>query len=249
MKLLPLTSLRYLVAFAFLIPAATETAQAQPQQMFTQEWQRILSHMSFEKVDDGTGNKVPTIRIHGANLQIVNGLGSTQTQNGAGNLIVGYNEFGNTMGDNRTGSHNIAFGEANSFTSFGGLVGPKNSTISGAFASVSGGTAHVASGNYSSITGGERNLATNTHAAVSGGRSNVASGITASVSGGFLNTASGRFSSVSGGDNNTASGISSSVSGGYRNSAIGSYSSVSGGAQRSVTGPDDWAAGSLFETN
>ena len=31
--------------------------------------------------------------ITGANLRIVNGLGSTETTNGVGNLIVGYNEL------------------------------------------------------------------------------------------------------------------------------------------------------------
>src|SRR5215510_4902970 len=33
-----------------------------------------------------------TVTITGANLQIVNGLGATNTVNGVGNLIVGYNE-------------------------------------------------------------------------------------------------------------------------------------------------------------
>src|SRR5215510_11442422 len=44
-----------------------------------------LSAMTF----DGAANEVV---ITGANLRIVNGLGSTETTNGLGNLIVGYNE-------------------------------------------------------------------------------------------------------------------------------------------------------------
>ena len=97
----------------------------------TSEQQEILSYLSLEMIDDGTGNLVPTIRVNGANLQVVNGLGSTQTTNSAGNLIVGYNEPGNIrIGDHRTGSHNISFGEGNSFSSFGGLVGPKGNSIS-----------------------------------------------------------------------------------------------------------------------
>ena len=94
----------------------------------------VLKYMNLVMLDDGTGNLVPTIQITGANLRIVNGMGSTQTINSTGNLIVGYNEFGNPNGDDRTGSHNISFGEANSFSSFGGLVGPNNCTISGSFA-------------------------------------------------------------------------------------------------------------------
>jgi hypothetical protein len=45
-----------------------------------------LSAMTF----DGAANEVV---ITGANLRIVNGLGSTETTNGLGNLIVGYNEL------------------------------------------------------------------------------------------------------------------------------------------------------------
>src|SRR5205823_2986212 len=71
--------------------------------------------------------------ITGANLRIVNGLGDTQTTNGLGNVIVGYNErrqdFPNCSGstdplctDTRTGSHNVVVGRAQNFASFGGLV-------------------------------------------------------------------------------------------------------------------------------
>src|SRR5215472_850810 len=45
--------------------------------------------------------------ITGANLRIVNGLGSTETTNGLGNLIVGYNEPREFEANVRTGSHNI----------------------------------------------------------------------------------------------------------------------------------------------
>ena len=44
----------------------------------------------------------PTIQISGANLQLVNGSGSTETLNGAGNLVIGYDEMPGTQ----TGSHN-----------------------------------------------------------------------------------------------------------------------------------------------
>src|SRR5215510_6894657 len=75
-----------------------------------------LSAMTF----DGAANEVV---ISGANLRIVNGLGSTQTTNGVGNLIVGYNEPRRfEPPDVRTGSHNVVLGEQQNFSSFGGLV-------------------------------------------------------------------------------------------------------------------------------
>ena len=160
--------------------------------------------------------------ISKANVQIVNGLGSTETQNGLGNLIVGYNETrdGSPFGtDARTGSHNIVTGELNNYTSSGGILGGSANSLSGVeeFAvgtvnnvaglqsAVSGGYANDPSGNYSSISGGYSNSATSTCASISGGVENTASAFYASVSGGFLNTAGGASSSVSGGTRLTQS--------------------------------------------
>jgi hypothetical protein len=60
--------------------------------------------------------------ITGANLRIVNGLGTTDTTTGLGNLIVGYNESrqGNpncpfdsaTCTDVRIGSHSVVVGKS-----------------------------------------------------------------------------------------------------------------------------------------
>src|SRR5262249_34083056 len=79
-----------------------------------------LSTMAF----DADANEVV---ISGANLRIVNGLGATDTTNGLGNLIVGYNESrapgcsGSIPGpfctDNHTGSHNVVVGSRNNFSS------------------------------------------------------------------------------------------------------------------------------------
>lgn len=52
----------------------------------------------------------PTIRLSGANVQIPNGEGSTNTTNGAGNLIIGYDENPQTQ----TGSHNLIGGPGSS---------------------------------------------------------------------------------------------------------------------------------------
>jgi hypothetical protein len=162
-----------------------------------------------------TDNGQPTVRFTGVNLQVVSGSGSTAgAVNGRGNLIVGYNE---NNGDTKTGSHNLIVGPQHTYTGYSGLVAGINNTISGNYASVSGGGSNTASGN------------------------------SASVSGGSLNTASGNSASVSGGGGNTASSLSASVSGGFDNTASGLYASVSGGNVRVATGEDDWAAGGLFQ--
>jgi hypothetical protein len=52
--------------------------------------------------------------ITGANLRIINGLGSTATTNGLGNLIVGYNEPRDIV-NVETGSHNVVVGQKHNF--------------------------------------------------------------------------------------------------------------------------------------
>jgi hypothetical protein len=217
---------------------------------------------AYLEVDISDPSK-PVVRIVGANLQVVNGLGSTETKNGVGNLIVGYDEAAfngttarakfcsdgiyadeatclsaaETWGDSqKSGSHYIVGGEANSYTQSGGLVVGYGNVSNAIYSSVSGGYSGTASGKLSSVSGGYSNEALGSWSSVSGGRVNDASGISSSVSGGEDNTASGDVSSVSGGEDNTASGYYASVSGGYGNKASGSRSSVSGGFSNTASG-------------
>ena len=98
--------------------------------------------------------------ISGANLHILSGSGATDgAKNGLGNLILGYNESRNDGTDDRTGSHNIVVGSQQNYSSYGGLVVGMHNTISGNFASVSGGHDNLASGWSSSISGGQFNIA------------------------------------------------------------------------------------------
>ncbi|MDG2147894.1 MAG: hypothetical protein P8N09_00045 [Planctomycetota bacterium] len=199
--------------------------------------QEILDYMSLVNLDDGLGGTVTTIRIEGANLQIVNGTDATGgAVNGLGNLIVGYNELGNLDGDDRTGSHNIVTGQKNSFPSYGGLVAGASNTVSGRWSSVSSGYRNTASGEWSSVSGGTYNTASGYASSASGGFTNTASGELTSVSGGHANTASDQYASVSGGHSNNASGYWSSVSGGYSNTASGLHSSVSSGRYNDASG-------------
>ena len=165
----------------------------------------LLSVVSFDPAHN-------LVQFRGVNVQIVNGLGTTPTTNGAGNLIIGYNEDepyargtctvsvqglndtyektcisdGGTFTRSLSGSHNVVIGSGHGYSSLGGMVLGQDNLITGRFAVVSAGAGNTASGDY----GG-----------VSAGGSNTASGGYSGVSGGFGNTASGSFgSSVSGGD-------------------------------------------------
>jgi hypothetical protein len=92
--------------------------------------------------------------ITGANLRLLNGLGSTETTNGLGNLLVGYPEPRDSGETQQTGSHNVVVGKQHQFSSFGGLVVGLQNEIRGAFASVSGGVRNTAAGEHAAISGG-----------------------------------------------------------------------------------------------
>ena len=203
--------------------------------------EQTLTHVTRMTGTDG----LPEVRITGANLRLVNGLRSTATANGLGNLLVGYSEP--RQGENvQTGSHNVVVGQGHHFSSFGGLVVGRQNEISGAFAVVSGGFDNTASGASATVCGGIFNRASGESAVVSGGFDNTASANAASVNGGAGNMASGDGTTVCGGHGNTASGTWSAVSGGEMNTASGFTSSVSGGRNRTVRGDFDWVAGTLF---
>jgi hypothetical protein len=70
---------------------------------------------------DATNNEVIITR---ANLRIVNGMGTTDTTNGLGNLIVGYNKKRTLPGavNTRTGSHNVVVGKEHNFSSVEAVV-------------------------------------------------------------------------------------------------------------------------------
>ena len=212
--------------------------------------------------------------LSGINLQIVNGLGSTSTINGLGNLIVGYNE-NNTATDvwlyscssgqyttqsdcesngeiwgnsHKTGSHYLVLGTQNNYSQYGGMVAGLRNTTNRNYSTATGGRENRVLGSYSSVSGGYRNVVTGHYSSVSGGYRGGAFGAYSSVTGGNENFAFGSYSSVTGGRYNDAYGSYSSISGGRGNNSGGSYSSVSGGLGHSAGGVDDWRAGSLFET-
>lgn len=190
-----------------------------------------------------------TLRLSGANLQIVNGLGATKQTNGLGNLILGYNEPRTKADDpnQRSGSHTLVIGEGNNFSSYAGIVVGRFNEISAPFAGVTAGRRNVASGLGASVTGGVHGTASGTGASVTGGRFNEAAGVGASVVGGEKNRAAGDASSIAGGVSNRTQASGSHVSGGEGNLADAVRSVVSGGRDRTAPGSYDWRAGSLLE--
>jgi hypothetical protein len=194
-------------------------------------------------------NGLPTVKITGANLQIVNGTGAIQNLNGLGNVIIGYDEHADDI--KQTGSHNLVLGDRQAFTSWGGLLaGSKNvvtaplavafgfaNEVKGRWGSVTAGFFNVAGADGSSVSGGSESAATSTLSSISGGHHNSAQADWASVSGGFNNVAGGKYASVSAGARNRAVGESSSASGGQGNQAVGQASSVLGGQGIIVENP------------
>lgn len=115
-------------------------------------YQGFIDHVTIEQ-NEINGLKGPHIFFTGVNVHIRSGLGATDDAgSGTGNLIVGYNE--NFTGNPRTGSHNLIVGPGHDYRSCGGFVAGFSNTISGRYASVSGGAENTASGNVSSVSGG-----------------------------------------------------------------------------------------------
>lgn len=120
--------------------------------------------------DDPTTDNTDTIRFSGMNLQIVNGMDFTQTFDGTGNLIIGYNEMaGGERGNDRSGSHMLVIGEGNNYSGYGGMVVGEYNTVVGQFSSVTGGIGNTAGGRNTFVTGGSGNTAVEDITSVFGG--------------------------------------------------------------------------------
>ncbi len=234
-----------------------------------EEKKDLLRFMSVVHVEDGLGGTYPTVLFTGANVQIVNGLGSTNgypddfssvdaletVTNGVGNLIVGYNEDTNDPflqnSAKRNGSHNIIGGIGASYASFGGVVLGRKNTMNGPYAGILGGFDNRATGPYSTILGGggfdsgtsQGNLATGEFSTIAGGSFNSAIGQISHVCGGFKNKATARQSVVVGCSENRASGNDSVVLSGTGNTSSGAGSCVAGGFSNKSAGKESAVSG------
>ena len=179
----------------------------------------LTSLATYVTVDTGTINDLagPHVIFTGANLHIRSGhfSGNSYTQNGRGNLVLGYNEpSDSTFPAERGGSHNLVVGPNHRYNFGVGLIVGGSSRLGSDGASVSGGFLNSAGGLFSSVGAGLRNDASGDFSSVAGGADNIASGNAGAISAGQMNQATGDLSSVSGGFNNTASGVFSTVGGG-----------------------------------
>ena len=150
----------------------------------------------------------------GCNLHIRNGDGRTDSANGVGNLVVGYDE---DNGDDKSGSHNVVVGANHTHSSYGTSVGGYDNATTQPWSAVVAGYGNQARATYSAVVGGYGNDAALWGAVAVGGVMNDATGYYAVSVGGYNNAASGFYSAVLGGYANTASNSSTAVCGGYNN--------------------------------
>jgi hypothetical protein len=179
----------------------------------------LVTLAPYVTVDTGTVHDLagPHVIFTGANIHIRSGhvSGNSFTQNGLGNLILGYNEPSDSaLPAERGGSHNLVVGPNHRYNFGVGLIVGGSSRLGNDGASVSGGFLNSASGLFSSVGAGLRNDASGDFSSVGAGADNIASGNTGTVSAGQMNQATGDLATVSGGFNNTASGVFSTVGGG-----------------------------------
>lgn len=210
---------------------------------------------------DSTDPARPTARFAGVNVQVVNGLGESDSVNGLGNLLVGYDEdyTGITLicsdgrwasqaeceangglwsSNHKSGSHNLVIGSGHRYSQQGGLITGVNNAVNRHLGNVIGGEHNLVSGIGASVISGLENTAEaeGKDSALVGGDRNIARGGFTVVVGGSYNFATGHMSVVSGGSENYAAGPLSTASGGSRNYAADSYTVVTGGRLNEAIG-------------
>jgi len=96
-----------------------------------------------------------TIRFVGANVFIQSGAGLTETEDGFGNLHVGYPQG---VSYEVGASHNLTVGTGHTHESFAGVAAGYRNTTEVAYAAAFGGRDHIVRGPNSVVVGGERNV-------------------------------------------------------------------------------------------
>jgi hypothetical protein len=195
-----------------------------PSPSLTSDQQAILDTFELTMTHDGLGNRVPTLRVKGVNLQIVNDLGATNTANSTGNLIIGYNEESGIAGQihERTGSHNLIMGTVNDYfnNAYGSIITGHFNTVTASNSSIIASELSQIDGSFSTINGADSAV--------------VFAPEFGNVLGGELNAVLADHATITGGLGNWINGV-------------GPHGTVSGGWNRTVNTSKDWAAGSLYE--
>lgn len=230
-KIIP--GLGFVLVLSALSPGrAQDLAQSSRDVSLPQWLHRLARYVDVIEVDDGSGSSVPTIRITGANLQIVNGQGSSSTSNGRGNLILGYNELGNPDGDVRSGSHCLVLGIRGNYQGWMNFVGGSDNSVAGGNCAVFAGTGNRVDTVGAVIATGTGCSADSAFSFIGTGQSNQVSGV---------------YGACLGGGDGQVDGNLGVVVGGFSNVSVGGGSVVSGGINRVAPGSGDWVAGALFQ--
>jgi hypothetical protein len=211
-----------------------------------------------------TVNDVRTVRLTGVNFQVVNGLGRTESVNGAGNILVGYDEpstFEFTAplcSSARARNGALIASEADCLTA-GGVFGTQHKSGShnlvlgtqngySSFAGIVAGRLNYSNEIYASVLGGVDNRASGRFSAVVTAQGSTARGGNSAILGGIGGQANGSHSTVVGGIGNVAAGQQSVVVGGERNEAPGEKSVMLGGFRNVVSGVHATVSGGRVNT-
>lgn len=233
------------------VPRQTEVTSLQGQvRTLTSEVSALESLLTG--VTRATVNGYETLQISGENVQIVNGDGTEESENGLGNLILGYNDSAGVQ----SGSHNLVLGTGQAYTSYGGIVGGQWNTVTSPYAIV-GGEYNRINDDSSSIVGGCDNITgsgvvptgpcpSSGDEAIVGGLSNDATGVASTIGGGQSNTASGAVAGVSNGLSNLASATLAWIGGGYSNHASDNEAVITGGGHNSASGEVSTVVGGYY---
>lgn len=170
--------------------------------------------------------------FEGVNVSIRNGSGLTDSSNGLGNLLLGYNVPKDSTNPThfRGGSHNLIIGDKHRYRSHAGLALGRNSVIGSPHA-VAIGSSHYAYGTYAIALGGAANNPDTDRSIVIGGGGNSASGLNSIVVGGNSNSTGADGGLIIGGRSNDvdSNGTSAIIVGGRDNKVNGTGAIVVGG--------------------
>ena len=178
------------------VPPACSTFQSELTPKQEKRVKALLKHIRLGK----NANRKKTLRFEGVNVQIVNGRGGTISKNGAGNLIVGYDETVAVSGYDTEDFEQIPVWSVCSEPGY--FMDPVGCASTGGTTSSShkSGSHNVvvgAANNYSQYGGlvaGYKNSITGPGASLIGGAGNVSNGYYTSVAGGQQNMAAGKAS-------------------------------------------------------
>jgi hypothetical protein len=211
-----------------------------------------------------TLNGVRTVRLSGVNFQVVNGLNRTESVNGAGNILIGYDEpttfeFTDPLCSSARARNGASIANEAECLAAGGVFGTQHKSGShnlvlgtqngySSFAGIVAGSLNFINDDHASVLGGIDNRSSNRFATILGGQGSFARGATATVMGGIGNQANGRLSTVLGGIGNVASGEQAAIVGGERNEAPGNKSAILGGFRNIVSGEQSTISGGRVNT-